>query len=93
MKKTCPNGHTFYKTSECPTCPVCEKERKPTNSFLAVLAAPARRALENAGILTLEKLATYSEKEILSLHGMGKSSIPELQKVLAEKDLGFRGRD
>lgn len=72
-------------------CPVCEKERKPIDSFLAVLSAPARRALENAGIITLELLATFSEKEILALHGMGKSSIPKLQKLLAEKGMRFRG--
>lgn len=90
MKKTCNQGHTFYKTSDCPTCPICEQERKPKDSFLSVLAAPARRALENAGILSVEKLSKYSEKEILSLHGMGKSSIPKLQQQLAEKGLKFK---
>ena len=24
MKKTCPNGHGFEKSSDCPTCPACE---------------------------------------------------------------------
>lgn len=88
--KICKNGHEFYKSSDCPVCPICEKERKPGADFLAVLAAPARRALENQGIRTLAQLARYSEKEILSLHGMGKSSIPRLKKVLAENKLDFR---
>jgi predicted RecB family nuclease len=88
--KTCENGHQFYKSSDCPTCPICEEARKPKDNFLSHLGAPARRALENNGITTLEKLATHSEKEILALHGMGKSSIPKLRMLLADKGLGFR---
>jgi len=91
--KTCNNGHQFYKSSDCPTCPICEKANKPYDSFLALLAAPARRALENEGITTLEQLAKYSEKEILNLHGMGKSTIPKLQKLLSEKNMTWRGRE
>ena len=88
--KTCPKGHRFHKTSDCPTCPVCEAERKPENGFLSVLAAPARRALENNGITTLEQLASYSEAELLKLHGMGKSSLPKLKAVLLANGLKFK---
>ncbi len=87
--KTCKNGHQFYKSSDCPTCPICEEARKPKDNFLSHLGAPARRALENSGITTLEKLAIHTEKEILALHGMGKSSIPKLRILLTEKGLGF----
>jgi DNA-directed RNA polymerase alpha subunit len=89
-KKTCKNGHVFFKSSDCPTCPICENERKPKDSFLSSLAAPARRALENNDILTLEKLSELSEKEVLQFHGMGKSSIPKLKEALEEIGLGFR---
>lgn len=88
--KTCENGHQFYKSSDCPVCPFCENERKPHDNFLSNLVAPARRALENNGINTLEQLSNYTEKEILSFHGMGKSSIPKLVKLLAEKKLTFK---
>lgn len=88
--KTCENGHTYHKTSDCPTCPVCEQERNPQNSFLALLGAPARRALENQGITTLAQLATYSEKELLRLHGIGKSSIPKMREALAQEKLAFK---
>lgn len=88
--KTCKKGHQFYKSSDCPTCPICEEERKPKDSFLSLIGAPARRALERENIKTLDDLAKYSEKEILSLHGMGKSTIPKLQKLLAENRLKFR---
>jgi len=88
--KTCKNGHQFYKNSDCPTCPVCEEKRKPKDNFLALLGAPARRALERENINTLFELAEYSEKEILSLHGMGKSTLPKLQKLLTDNGLTFK---
>lgn len=88
--KICEKGHQYYKSSDCPICPVCEKERKPKEGFLSLLGAPARRALENNGITTLEQLSKYSEKEVLNFHGMGKSTIPKLQKLLSCKKLSFK---
>jgi predicted RecB family nuclease len=90
--KTCKNGHRFYKSSDCPTCPICEEERKPKDNFLSLLVAPARRALENNRITTLEHLSEYTEKEILDLHGMGKTTIPKLKKLLAENNLTFKNK-
>src|SRR5690606_12963158 len=93
MKKslrTCPNGHRYYKSSDCPVCPVCEAAKKPAAGLFSTLSAPARRALENAGITTVEVLSGYSEKEILALHGMGPSSVPKLRKALEESGLTFR---
>lgn len=88
--KTCEKGHQFYKSSDCPVCPICEYERKPKDNFLSLIAAPARRALENNGISNLDQLSTFTEKEILNLHGMGKSTIPKLQKLLSENKLSFK---
>ncbi|MES1046643.1 hypothetical protein FOA22_19470 [Heyndrickxia oleronia] len=88
--RTCKNGHQYYKSSDCPTCPICEKERGTINGFLTSLSAPARRALETNGITTLQKLSTYSEKDILQFHGMGPASMPKLRAALKEKGLSFR---
>jgi predicted RecB family nuclease len=88
--RTCKNGHLFFKSTECPTCPICEEERKPKDSFLSWIGAPARRALENNGITTLEQLSKYSIKEVLNFHGMGKASLPILQKTLEEAGLNFK---
>ncbi len=90
MEKTCPKGHKFHKTSDCPTCPICEQARKPQTGFLASLAAPARRALENKGIRTLQNLATFSEADILALHGMGPGSLPKLRAALQAEELSFQ---
>lgn len=88
--RECKLGNKYTKSSDCPTCPVCEKERKPKDQFLSLLSAPARRALESNAILTVEKLSHYSEKELLQLHGLGPSSLPILKKVLLENGLEFK---
>jgi hypothetical protein len=89
-RRICENGHLYYKSSDCPVCPICEKERAPAGGFLSELGAPARRALEGAGITTLDSLSKYSEKEILKLHGMGPSSIPKLKDALKKGGMNFR---
>lgn len=89
-RSVCPEGHVYYKSSDCPTCPICEQEKKPESGFLSLLSAPARRALETAGITTLSELAKHTEKEILKLHGMGPASMPVLRKALEERGLVFK---
>lgn len=88
--KICPSGHRYYKSSDCPVCPICESQKEVKEEFLAQLSAPARRALEGVGATTLESLAKFTEKEIQQLHGMGPASIPILRKVLHLKGLGFK---
>lgn len=88
--RTCEKGHEYYKSSDCPTCPDCEKEKKPTTGFLSLLSSPARNALQHHGIHTIEELSKYSEKEILKLHGMGPASMPKLRKALEEAGLSFQ---
>lgn len=89
MLKTCPNGHQFQKSGDCPTCPECEKDKKPKSGWMSKLSAPARRALENQGITELSVLAKYSESEILKLHGIGPSTIPVLKEALLKEGLHF----
>jgi DNA-directed RNA polymerase alpha subunit len=45
--------------------------------------------LENEGITSLEKLSGYTQKELLKLHGLGKSSLPILSEALRENGLTF----
>lgn len=87
-KKICKNGHTFYKSSDCPVCPTCEKEKK-LGVFIS-LSAPARRALENAGVKTLKQLVNYSEIDLLQLHGMGPSSLPKIKVLLQQQGLQLK---
>lgn len=89
--RTCEKGHPYYKSSDCPTCPICEQEKKPATGFLSALSAPARRALDNAGIITLSQLAQYSEEDILQFHGLGPASLPTLRAALKAAGLAFKG--
>jgi hypothetical protein len=88
--RTCKNGHQYYKSTDCPTCPICEAEKKAKDGWLSLLSAPAQRALGGIGVKTLKQLSKYSEKEILALHGMGLASIPTLRRVLKEEGLEFK---
>ena len=88
--RTCDKGHKYYKSSDCPTCPICERESNIKNNFLATLGAPARRALEREGISTEEKLSKWKKSDILKLHGLGPSTMPKLEKALAESGLSFK---
>ncbi|HZG26271.1 MAG TPA: RNA polymerase alpha subunit C-terminal domain-containing protein [Chitinophagaceae bacterium] len=88
--RTCKKGHTYYKSSDCPTCTICEQERKPGGGFYSRLSAPARRALEGKGIKTLQDLARFTEAEVLQLHGMGPASLPILREELSSGGLSFK---
>jgi len=89
--RICINGHRYNKSSSCPVCPVCEQDKASTG-FLSLLSAPARRALENNGILTPDKLSQHSEKEILKFHGLGPASLPILKNALKQAGLSFRSK-
>ena len=87
--KTCAKGHTFEKSTGCPTCPACEHERTQGGPF-PKLAAPATRALEHAGIGTIEELAGWTERDLRALHGMGPKAIGILRDRLAAEGLTLR---
>lgn len=93
IKKTCKFGHTFYKSSDCPTCPTCEKLKEPASGFLALLSNPARNALLHHDIDTIQKLSSYTEKEILKIHGIGKASLPVFRESLEEQGLSFKQKE
>ncbi len=89
-KRVCSNGHLFFKSSDCTVCPICEQNTKPGKGFLSLLPAPARRALESEGIKAIKQLSSFSEKEILKLHGIGPASLPTLRKALKAEGVSFK---
>jgi hypothetical protein len=89
-QRTCPNGHKYWKSSDCPTCPRCEELRLKGSHFIPKLSAPAKRALENAGIASVKDLARHREAEVMALHGMGPSSLPHLKAALKAASLKFK---
>ncbi len=59
------------------------------NDNLPKIAAPARRALANAGFTRLEDLTRTSEADLSKLHGMGSKAIWMLREALAANGLWF----
>lgn len=66
------------------------QNESPDNNFPVKLAQPAMRALDNAGIKTLEQLTHYRESEIADLHGIGPNAITHLQHALISRGLSFK---
>ncbi|WP_240664063.1 DNA-directed RNA polymerase subunit alpha C-terminal domain-containing protein [Macrococcus sp. DPC7161] len=58
--------------------------------MLPKISKPATRALNKIGITTLEQVASRSDEELLSLHGVGPKAIKILQVALSEKGLKFK---
>lgn len=58
--------------------------------LLERLASPARRALLNADIKSLEELTKHTEQEILELHGIGKNALAVIKTTLDEHGLSLR---
>jgi biotin synthase-related radical SAM superfamily protein len=81
-KRICANGHTYYKSSDCPVCPICENDKKPNSGLLARVSAPARRALVAAGISNEKDLRGFTIDELRKMHGIGPSALKILQPFL-----------
>lgn len=58
-----------------------------TSHPLPKISAPAARALEGAGITTLEQAAAYGAGALLDLHGFGPKGIVILRAALTELGL------
>ena len=55
-----------------------------------MISAPARRALVQYKITTLDLLSTYKESELLEMHGIGPTVILKLIKLLKGAGLKFK---
>lgn len=54
------------------------------------LSEPAIRALEAAGVDTLDKAAQFTGKQLLSLHGFGPKGLRLLQEALKAHGLTLK---
>lgn len=64
-------------------------EKKPPGGDLPKLAAPARRALDRAGVDSLARLSKMREADVAALHGMGPSALAVLKAALKAANKGF----
>ncbi|CAN5143521.1 hypothetical protein BH09BAC6_BH09BAC6_24810 [soil metagenome] len=68
------------------------KEKSSSGPF-DQLSKPARRALANAGVKTLQQLSALTEQEFMHLHGIGKTTLPILKTAMAANNLSFATDD
>lgn len=54
------------------------------------LAEPAQRALEEAGMVTLQDVSDRSIHDLLTLHGVGPKTIRQLTPLLEVAGLSFK---
>lgn len=59
-------------------------------AFPADMSGPALRALDVAGVRSVQELERWTEVELLSLHGMGPKGIRLLRDALAASGRRFR---
>ncbi len=57
---------------------------------LPVIGLPAIRALENAGITSLEQAGDTGIKALAALHGVGPKALKILSEALAERGLAMK---
>lgn len=88
MKRVCDQGHHFKKTSDCPTCPQCEKEKWMGSNWEG-LSNPAKRALSAKGIIDYKMLSQYTRKEVATWHGIGPSTLKKIDSILQELQLNW----
>jgi len=62
----------------------------PVKEFPYFLARPAQRALQHAGIHSLQQLSSLTEKQLADLHGMGPNAIEKMKEAMNEQGLKFR---
>ncbi|QSB17330.1 DNA-binding protein [Natronosporangium hydrolyticum] len=54
------------------------------------MGKPATRALANAGLTTLDQVATRTRAELLALHGVGPKAVRILADTLTEQGMSLR---
>ncbi len=78
------------KSTDCPTCPTCERIKAMQDIVVPGLSAPAMRALKGAGVRSIKDLARHTRADIMKLHGMGPASLPKMQAALKAAGLSFK---
>lgn len=71
-------------------CVVIRKKKITDALPVFNVSTPARRALANEQINSLQELSNYTEEYILALHGVGKTAIPILKAQLRKEGLSFK---
>ncbi|GAB2768584.1 hypothetical protein [Amycolatopsis magusensis] len=64
---------------------IVDAPAQPVGDLPRSIGKPATRALALAGVTTLDQAATWTEADLLALHGVGPKVVRILNEILAEK--------
>lgn len=68
-----------------------DRPPRPTGTPLPrSIGAPATRALREVGVTSLEQVATWTQPDLLALHGVGPIAISRLGEAMQDAGLAFR---
>ena len=70
--------------------PPTERTHPNHAAFPSGIGGPALRALQNAGVRSMDDLARWTEADLLALHGMGPKGVRVLGEALRASGRGFR---
>ena len=68
-------------------------ETAPAGGLPEAIGKPATRALEEAGLTTLEQVAKKTEEELLDLKGIGPKAVETLKQELTDANLSLKETD
>ncbi len=66
-----------------------KQQNRQVSNLPSELSAPARRALDAAGIDRLEQLTKVKEADLAQLHGIGPKALAQLRRALSAQGLAF----
>lgn len=69
---------------------IVDSPTQPGSDLPASIGKPATRALANAGLTTLDQIATRTRAELLALHGVGPKAVRILADALTEQGMSLR---
>lgn len=69
--------------------PRVDREAAPEGTPLPRIGAPATGALRVQGVWTLDQVRTWSERDLLALHGVGPKAVALLRDALADRGWSF----
>jgi hypothetical protein len=69
---------------------IIESPTQPGSDLPASIGKAATRALANAGLTTLDQVATRTRAELLAMHGVGPKAVRILAETLEEKGMSLR---
>ncbi|MEV7020499.1 hypothetical protein [Streptomyces sp. NPDC093991] len=82
--------HCAPKRLDVTLTAIMESPIQPDSDLPASIGKVATRALSNAGLTTLDRVATHTKADLLAMHGVGPKAVRILADALAARGMALR---